>query len=126
MKTLYDVISKEARESVALLLGFKPGPGMDSIMRNIPAPGEGFTVGDAMTAYMDYVTKQNARVVEIEVRNVYGNFTIYPINEAAKLFAEIAGTKTLTNKTLALAERMGFAIKEVFQARTRFGVKEAA
>lgn len=48
--------------------------------------------------------------VEIEVRNVYGTPTIYPVNEQAKLLARIAGTKTLTHATLALAEQMGFAI----------------
>lgn len=62
----------------------------------------------------------------IEVRNVYGNFTIYPVNEAARLLAEISGTKTLTHVTLALAERMGFAIKEAAKARTKYGMKEVA
>lgn len=62
----------------------------------------------------------------IEVRTVYGVPTIYPVNEPAKLLAEIAGTKTLTHKSLALAERMGFAIKEATPARTKYGMKEAA
>lgn len=60
------------------------------------------------------------QTIEIEVRNVYGNITIYPVNEAAKLLAEIAGTKTLTNKTLALAERMGFLIAEATPAKTKY------
>lgn len=62
----------------------------------------------------------------IEVRNVYGVPTVYPVNEAARLLAEIAGTKTLTHVTLALAERMGFAIKEAAKARTKYGMKEVA
>ena len=61
-----------------------------------------------------------SNVIEIEVRSVYGNFTIYPVNEAAKLLAEIAGTKTLTNKALALAERMGFQIVETTPAKTKY------
>jgi len=54
-----------------------------------------------------------ANAVEVEVRSVYGNLMIYPINEAAKLIALIAGTKTLSNVNLAYAERLGFEIKEV-------------
>jgi hypothetical protein len=53
---------------------------------------------------------QNFMKVEIEVKSVYGNQTIYPVNEHAQLLAAIAGTKTLTNTTLAYAERMGFSI----------------
>jgi hypothetical protein len=55
--------------------------------------------------------------VEIEVRNVYGVPTIYPVNDQAKLLAKIAGTKTLTNATLAVAEQMGFAIVTVTAAQ---------
>jgi len=51
--------------------------------------------------------------IEIEVRSVYGTPTIYPVNDQAKLLAKIAGTKTLTNASLALAEQMGFAIVTV-------------
>jgi hypothetical protein len=54
----------------------------------------------------------NARI-EIEVRNVYGVPTLYPVNDQAKLLAKLAGTKTLTNATLAVAEQMGFSIVTV-------------
>ena len=53
---------------------------------------------------------QLAASITIRVDRVYGNITLYPVCERAKLLAEIAGTKTLTNKTLGLAERMGFQI----------------
>jgi hypothetical protein len=66
---------------------------------------------------------KNQAVIEIEVRNVYGNTTIYPVNEQAKLLALIAGTKTLTNTVLAYAERMGFTIQEATPAKTRFATK---
>lgn len=46
----------------------------------------------------------------IQVRNVYGTPTIYPINETAQLFARIAGTKTLTHPTLEVAEQLGYTI----------------
>ena len=54
---------------------------------------------------------QTQQILEIEVRNVYGNATVYPVNDAAKLIASIAGTATLTHRTLALAERLGYTIQ---------------
>ena len=60
--------------------------------------------------------------VEITVRNVYGVPTIYPANDQAKLLAKLAGTKTLTNATLAVAEQMGFAIVTVQAAPNWNGV----
>lgn len=47
----------------------------------------------------------------VQVRNVYGTPAVYPVNETASLFAQIAGTKTLTHPTLQLAERLGFLIE---------------
>lgn len=58
----------------------------------------------------------NLGKIEIRVDKVYGVPTVYPVCERAKLLAEIAGTKTLTNKALAFAERMGFQIVQVPQA----------
>lgn len=55
------------------------------------------------------------RVVQIQVRSVYGVMQAYPANEQAKLLALIAGTKTLKPETLAYAERMGFQIEQVHQ-----------
>ena len=49
-------------------------------------------------------------VLVIKIQNVFGVQKIYPVNEQAKLFAQIAGTKTLTNVTLAYAERLGYSI----------------
>lgn len=54
-------------------------------------------------------------VIQIEVRSVYGVLQSYPANDAAKLLAQIAKTKTLQHETLALAERMGFSIEQVPQ-----------
>jgi len=120
MNTLYDVISEEAKEAVALLIGCTPGPGMNNNLREIPALPDGFTIGEAKNAYLNFLAP---RVIEIEVRNVFGNFTIYPANENAELIAAIAGTKTLTNAALAYAERLGFTIREVTKAKTKFGTK---
>lgn len=45
--------------------------------------------------------------IEVKARQVYGETKLYPANEAAETLARIAGTKTLTTETLALAKRMG-------------------
>ncbi len=53
------------------------------------------------------------QVIQVQVRNVYGRPVVYPANEAAKLIAEIAGTKTLSTLALSCARRLGFDIQEV-------------
>lgn len=60
-------------------------------------------------------------VIQIQVRDVYGVPTVYPMNEQAKTLAQIAGTKTLTHRALALAENMGFSIEQIPVAPLRFG-----
>ena len=47
----------------------------------------------------------------IEAKNNYGNQVFYPVNECAKLFAEIAGTKTLALDTIKKAKLLGFAVE---------------
>lgn len=53
------------------------------------------------------------RIVQVQVRNVYGKATVYPANETAEFFAAIAGTKTLAPVVLAYARRLGFDIQQV-------------
>ncbi len=53
------------------------------------------------------------RVLQVQVKNVYGKATVYPANENAEFFAAIAGTKTLSTVVLAYARRLGFDIKQV-------------
>jgi hypothetical protein len=55
------------------------------------------------------------KTVEIEVRSVYGNTLIYPANEAAQIFAKIAGKKTLDKSDLNLIRALGFEVEQVFQ-----------
>lgn len=50
--------------------------------------------------------------IKVKIDRVYGKATIYPACERSELIAQIAGTKTLTHSTLALAERLGFDIYE--------------
>lgn len=51
-------------------------------------------------------------LVLVEVRNVYGNTTIYPANPAAERFAAIAGKKTLSNTDLMNIQALGFVVEE--------------
>lgn len=54
-------------------------------------------------------------IVEIEVRSVFGNETIYPANETAQIFAQIAGKKTLSKQDLNLIRALGFDVNQVFR-----------
>lgn len=55
--------------------------------------------------------------IQIEIRNVYGEMKAYPVCDAARHFADIAGTKTLTRRVLARILAIGFSI----EVRERFG-----
>jgi hypothetical protein len=46
----------------------------------------------------------------VEFRNVYGNELVYPVNDYAKLFAELSGNKTLTREALLIAKKLGFTV----------------
>jgi len=47
----------------------------------------------------------------VEKRSVYGETKIYPICETSKVFAEIAGTKTLTPHTIDCIKRLGLTMR---------------
>lgn len=49
--------------------------------------------------------------LQIKFRDVYGNEMMYPVNETAKLFAKIAGTKTITPQTLDLVQQLGIPVE---------------
>jgi hypothetical protein len=51
----------------------------------------------------------------IEIRDVYGKPNAYPLDTAARHFAAIAGTKTVTQQTLIHALGLGFAIVELYR-----------
>lgn len=54
--------------------------------------------------------------ITIEVRSVYGVTKLYPICEKAKVFAAIAGSKTLTLATVRKIERLGYQVISVANA----------
>jgi hypothetical protein len=55
-------------------------------------------------------------VIEVEVKDVYGVLKYYPICERAQLFADIAGTKTLTLHAIKKIEALGYSIKATTRA----------
>jgi hypothetical protein len=63
---------------------------------------------------MNEATKE----ILVEIKSVYGNEAIYPVCAQAKLFAEIANTKTLTTKTINTIKDLGFKVKVQQQVAT--------
>ena len=52
--------------------------------------------------------------VQVRIERVYGIDKIYPANTAACYFAQIAGTKTLTEHALRSIKNLGYEIVRVF------------
>ena len=48
--------------------------------------------------------------ISVSVKTVYGNETIYPECPRAKMFANIAGTKTLTRDTIRKVRALGYRV----------------
>lgn len=46
----------------------------------------------------------------VRIKNVYGEEKVYPVCEKARLFASIAGTRTLTPVTLHEVRKLGYTI----------------
>jgi hypothetical protein len=51
--------------------------------------------------------------IDIQIRDVYGRATAYPINNEAQCLARVAGTKTLTRYALMQALAMGLTVVEL-------------
>jgi hypothetical protein len=49
--------------------------------------------------------------ITVRVRNIYGNKTVYPVCDKAKIFAQISGHSTLTSATLDGIRRLGYLIE---------------
>jgi hypothetical protein len=79
-------------------------------------------LGDAIfsslrTAYgIDPVTtchaadEPNDKVVMVMVKDIYGRRTVYPVCPQAKIFAQIAGTTTLTPQVVGLIKDLGYRV----------------
>ncbi len=51
-------------------------------------------------------------IIKVEIKNNFGNEAIYPACEHSQIFAEIAGTKTLTRDTIAKIKALGYQIQQ--------------
>ena len=56
--------------------------------------------------------------IKVEVKDVYGVLKYYPLCEKAQLFADIAGTKTLTVQVIKKIEALGYSISATTRAIT--------
>jgi len=52
-------------------------------------------------------------VIQVNLKSVYGNVMAYPANEAAQIFADIAGSKTLSQEALRKIMALGYQVKAV-------------
>lgn len=54
--------------------------------------------------------------IQVMIKNVYGNETVYPACEKAKIFASMVGQKTLTHADLSSIKALGYTIQVVHAA----------
>lgn len=57
--------------------------------------------------------KETEMTIQIQIKNVYGNETVYPVCAHAKFLASMAGTRTLTMDKLRLIKANGYTIEVV-------------
>jgi hypothetical protein len=48
--------------------------------------------------------------ITVEIRNVYGNKTVYPVCNNARLLCDLAGTKTFTRRIMDIVKKLGYTI----------------
>jgi hypothetical protein len=48
--------------------------------------------------------------ITVELKSIYGVQAIYPACHASKLFAEIAGTKTITRAAIEKIKKLGYSV----------------
>ena len=48
--------------------------------------------------------------IKVTIKNVYGQDLVYPVCSKAKVFAQIAGTTTLTPETLSKIMFLGYEV----------------
>lgn len=51
-----------------------------------------------------------SKTITVEIRDIYGKQTIYPVCDKARTFAELTGTKTLTDRHIEIIKRLGYTI----------------
>ena len=48
--------------------------------------------------------------ITVRIDRSYGNRVVYPACHTSKLIAQLAGTRTLTDRALAVVKQLGYAI----------------
>ena len=56
-------------------------------------------------------------IVEVKIKNIYGEDRIYPVNHMALEFIKLIGKKTFSNANISTIKQMGY---EIVVAPTRF------
>lgn len=69
--------------------------------------------------------RNNESFITVEIRDVYGKPTCYPVDTDAKRFATIAGTKTLTRDTLIQVLGLCYAIAVVHRGNVTHVLRAA-
>tara|TARA_R110000737_G_C14486743_1_gene469487 strand:- start:189 stop:362 length:174 start_codon:yes stop_codon:yes gene_type:complete len=49
--------------------------------------------------------------ITVRVKDNFGNRAVYPVCSDAQTFAELAGTKTLTDETIRLVKDLGYEVQ---------------
>ncbi len=52
-------------------------------------------------------------VIQIQIKQVYGNYLYYPANDGAQVFARLAGKKTFSQADIASIRQLGFSIEYI-------------
>ena len=56
--------------------------------------------------------------IEVEIITLYGRPVIYPVCKQAHIFADIAGTRTLTTQAIDKIKQLGYSIVVIQQPVT--------
>lgn len=51
--------------------------------------------------------------IQVRIQMNYGNKTVYPVCEKAKIFAQMLGQKILTSSDIAFIKALGFSVEVV-------------
>jgi hypothetical protein len=67
---------------------------------------------------MEWRSNSMTNSIEVEVKDVYGVTKYYPHCRDAKVFASLAGTTTLTEKSIRRIMELGYKVKTIQQTNT--------
>jgi hypothetical protein len=80
---------------------------LKAIPQNWPCPDR------AHGLLKDKATRRTKMTIQVQVRSVYGNKLVYPMDEKAMLFARLLKTKTFTGHHMILIQELGYKIEEL-------------